>query len=41
MGMTWKFKAQRVAFALAIVAALALAAGANWYTEEFFSWIGW
>ena len=28
--MTWKFKAQRVAFALAIVAALAMAVGANW-----------
>ncbi len=33
--MTWKFKAQRVAFALLIVAALAIAAGANWYE---FSW---
>jgi hypothetical protein len=31
MGMTWKFKAQRVAFALLIVAALAIASGANWY----------
>jgi hypothetical protein len=30
MGMTWKFKAQRVAFALLIVAALAMASGANW-----------
>jgi hypothetical protein len=30
MGMTWKFKAQRVAFALLIVAALAMAVGANW-----------
>jgi hypothetical protein len=38
MGMTWKFKAQRVAFALAIVAALALATGANWYTDFFDSW---
>lgn len=39
--MTWKFKAQRVAFALAIVAALAVATGANWYTEGFLSWLGW
>jgi hypothetical protein len=33
MGMTWKFKAQRGAFAIAIVAALAMASGAN-----FFGW---
>jgi len=32
MGMTWKFKVQRVAFALLIVAALAMASGANWLT---------
>ena len=32
--MTWKFKAQRVAFALLIVAALAMASGANWF--DFF-----
>jgi hypothetical protein len=31
MGMTWKFKAQRVAFALAVVAMLAIATGANYY----------
>jgi len=31
MGMTWKFKAQRVAFALAIVAMLAVAVGANYF----------
>jgi hypothetical protein len=31
MGMTWKFKALRVGFALAIVAALAMASGANWW----------
>ena len=37
--MTWKFKAQRVAFAVAIVAALAIASGANWYTNDFFSWV--
>jgi hypothetical protein len=30
MGMTWGMKVQRVAFALAVVAALALASGANW-----------
>ena len=30
MGMTWGIKVQRVAFALAVVAALALAAGADW-----------
>lgn len=29
--MTWKFKAQRVAFALLVVAALAMASGANWF----------
>lgn len=29
--MTWKFKAQRIAFALLIVAALAMASGANWF----------
>jgi hypothetical protein len=38
MGMTWKFKVQRVAFALAIVAAMAMAAGANWYTDFLYSW---
>jgi hypothetical protein len=34
MGMTWKFKVQRVAFALAIVAALAAASGA-WFRPFF------
>jgi hypothetical protein len=29
--MTWKFKVQRVAFALAIVAGLAVASGADWW----------
>jgi hypothetical protein len=33
--MTWKFKAQRVAFALLIVAALAIASGANWFEFLF------
>ena len=35
--MTWKFKAQRVAFALAIVAMLAIATGANYY-DCFFNY---
>jgi hypothetical protein len=30
MAMTWGIKVQKVAFALAVVAALALASGANW-----------
>jgi hypothetical protein len=39
MGMTWKFKAQRVAFAIVIVAALAMATGANWWELLFnFFW---
>ena len=39
MGMTWKFKAQRVAFALVVVAALAMASGANWFECLFnFFW---
>ena len=29
--MTWKYKAQRVAFGLLIVGALAMASGANWF----------
>jgi hypothetical protein len=37
--MTWKFKAQRVVFAMAIVAALAVASGANWFTGlQYWSW---
>jgi hypothetical protein len=39
MGMTWKFKVQKVAFAVAMVAALAIASGANWFTD-LSSW-GW
>jgi hypothetical protein len=31
MGMTWKFKVQKGVFALGIVAALAMASGANWF----------
>jgi len=30
MGMTWKVKVSRVAFALTVVAALAMASGAAW-----------
>jgi len=30
MGMTWGMKVQKMAFALVLVAALALAAGADW-----------
>jgi len=33
--MTWKFKALRVVFALAIVAALAIASGADWFEFLF------
>jgi hypothetical protein len=29
--MTWRIKVQRVAFALGVVAALAVASGADWY----------
>lgn len=35
--MTWKFKAQRVAFALAVLAMLAIATGANYY-DCFFNY---
>ena len=31
MGMTWKLKVGRVAFALAVVAAMALALGADYF----------
>ena len=37
MGMTWKSKVQRSAFALAFVGALALASGANFFTDNFFT----
>jgi hypothetical protein len=40
MGMTWQFKVQRVAFAMAVVGALAMASGAGWF-EDLFSWLGW
>lgn len=35
MGMTWKFKAQRVAFALVVVGALAVASGAGFWDDVF------
>jgi hypothetical protein len=38
MGMTWGIKVQRVVFALAVVAALALASGANWVE---ICWLNW
>lgn len=37
MGMTWKLKVQRVAFALLVVSALALASGAN-FADGVFAW---
>jgi hypothetical protein len=39
MGMTWGIKVQRVAFALAVFAALALAAGADW--TDLYSFCAW
>jgi len=38
MGMTWGIKVQRVAFALAVVAAIALAAGADWIDGSGLFW---
>lgn len=38
--MTWKFKVVRVAFVVAIVAALALALAANW-ADGSFTDLGW
>jgi hypothetical protein len=38
--MTWGIKVQKVAFALAVVAVLALAAGANWTDLASFG-VGW
>jgi hypothetical protein len=37
MGMTWKVKVARVAFAALIVGGLAMAAGADWI-ESLYSW---
>jgi hypothetical protein len=39
MGMTWKVKVAKVAMALAIVAALAVASGANW-VDDVYSFLG-
>jgi hypothetical protein len=36
--MTWGIKFQRVAFAMAFVAALALASGAGW-VEDIIGWL--
>ena len=36
--MTWQLKVQRVAFALAVVGALAMASGANW-VELLVRWL--
>jgi hypothetical protein len=33
LGMTWGMKVSRVAFALGLIAVLALASGANWIDE--------
>ena len=38
MGMTWGIKVQKVAFALAIVAAIALASGADWVDQIGLGW---
>ncbi len=38
MGMTWKFKALRIAFALAVVAGLAMALAANYADGLFDLW---
>jgi hypothetical protein len=37
MGMTWRFKVARVAFALVVVAALAVASGADYILWSLFS----
>jgi hypothetical protein len=41
MGMTWGIKVQRVAFALAVVGTLALAAGADWIDVNFCAFLLW
>jgi hypothetical protein len=35
MGMTWSFKVQRVAFALGVIAVLAIASAADWWNCFF------
>jgi hypothetical protein len=39
MGMTWGSKVRSVAFAVAFIACVALASGANWVTA--FDGLGW
>jgi hypothetical protein len=39
MGMTWGIRVRGVAIALAVVAALALASGANWVNAV--DWLSW
>jgi len=39
MGMTWGNKVRGVVFALALVAVLALASGANW--QDAMSYLSW
>jgi hypothetical protein len=41
MGMTWGIKVQRVVFALAAVAALALASGADWLDFGWLCSLAW
>ena len=36
--MTWSFKVQRIAFALGVVAMLAVASGADWWECFGFFW---
>ncbi len=36
--MTWQLKVQRVAFAMVVVGALAMASGAN-YLDYFYNWL--
>jgi hypothetical protein len=39
MGMTWRIKVARVAFAMVIVAALAVASGADYILWSLLSWL--
>ena len=39
MGMTWGIKVQKVAFALALVAAIAFAVGADWTDQGWANWL--
>jgi len=40
LGMTWRLKVQGVIIALLVLGALAMAAGAQWTDDSFFSF-GW